>query len=257
MLKQQLDGKLCLFNHVPKTAGASLHGILKQAFASRMWSLWMLDERPAEWSQMQQALIDQVLDVNLIFGHVGYERMKGFREQGGNFCAATFIRDPIQRIVSLYLYGMSIHKSHETFRKKFPTFLEFARPSANGQCRYLIGEVTSPEDALALVKKEYHFIGITEMFDFSVFWLLQALGKNPVFFPTVKSNVTPSDIPERETITPEAIAEIEQLFQIDIYVYKQLLKEFKEVVRQRKDLAKIWQQSQKMMIDKFMPANAE
>ncbi|MFZ5807180.1 MAG: sulfotransferase family 2 domain-containing protein [Verrucomicrobiota bacterium] len=246
MLKQKIDKKPCLFNHIPKTAGVSLCEILQQTFSSRIWCVWLLEMHPPIWTQVQKALIDRVLDVDVVFGHLSYEGIKQFKAQGGNFQTAAFIRDPIRRLISQYLYGVSTHRFHEEFKKNFPTFLDFARSCIDGQTKFLIGNIASGEEAVALIKKEYDFIGITEMFDFSVFWFLQALGKNPVF-SSPKSNVTPMDIPERQMITPEAIAEAEQIHQMDVYVYRELLKAFKESLRQQKDLAMMWRQSQSMV----------
>lgn len=258
MLRQQIEpNKLCLFNHIPKAGGNSLYSILKGILAQQAW--WMINaEHPLEWLQISDGLITGVLDVEMIFGHIGYKNIAQFRERGGDFALAAFIREPISRVVSHYLYSVSpkyIHKNW--FGKVFLSLKDFAKTSANYQTRFLIGGVESGEEAVARIKKEYDFIGFTEMFDFSTFWFLAAMGKDPIFPPQEKKNVTPSDLPERKTITEDAIEEIKQYFQIDIYVYETLLKEFRELVDGRdRELVKIWKQAQNMMVDTFVPATS-
>lgn len=122
-----------IFSHIPKTAGVSLYGELKRhmpaiSFGSR-----------ESLQRLEQMTLADLAGYRLLSGHVPLPR---WRELGVRGPAFTVLRDPLDRMESVYRYlQASQHPDHQ--QRKFSSFGEFlAEAQASGrntdqQCRML------------------------------------------------------------------------------------------------------------------------
>lgn len=188
--------------HIPKTAGTSLRLILEHVYGSGRMLVWtgpMSEGRAA----LRSAPPERLAGFDVISGHLPF----GVQDCLGRPAAViTFLRDPVERLLSLYSFIRSdpAHPRHAEFVRKGYTFGDFVRrlgfrQTDNGQVRALAGGEACdlPRGAL----REEHLdrarrnlekgcaeFGLAERFPESIERLGSVLGWPPV--PVIVANVT-------------------------------------------------------------------
>lgn len=170
--------------------------------------------------------------IKLIIGH----RQFGLHKEVPKPCKyITMLRDPVDRVVSNYYFNLKFHgktpeeSPFEPFIKRYP----------NRQTRWVAGE---DREDLELAKDniEKHFIavGITEMFNESLYMMKQKLGWGDITYK--QFNVNPKR-PTTDTFSKEVIDCIKENNALDIELYNWAKSRFKHEMgrldpRSRKEL---------------------
>jgi hypothetical protein len=134
------DKHVLVFHHIPKTAGTSFRTALYNVFG---------DDQCVQIKELDYLSTDQIRDAlgqkgaRLLCGHIPVR----YVEQGWRTSAVTFVRDPIERVLSLYRFELAQPielRAHLSLGETF-TLREFldCRDSDvtsqvdNGMCRFL------------------------------------------------------------------------------------------------------------------------
>lgn len=217
-----------IFIHIPKAAGQTLIGVLSRQYG-REW-IYRYEGRAGGFVPDDSEALSRA---KLIIGHIDYGLHQGLP---GESTYITLLRDPVQRVVSLYRYVQRTREHHLYEDAKDMDLLEFvtsgidAYEVENGQTRQIAGwgQAEPDETALATAKenlKSAFVPGTLERFDDSLLLMAQRFNwKLPLY---VQKNVGVGPGGRR----PEAgaVEEIERRNRLDraLYAYaNKLLDEF-------------------------------
>lgn len=226
-----------VFLHIAKTAGTTLRYLMRQQLGEK--NIYVLHNM-LDIAYQSDAALNRY---SHFMGHIGYAFLARVPEPRFAF---TFLRDPVDRVLSLYYYwrnqtpkrahgvkdGPTLARAHD-----LPAFLELAeennqilaqiRDTQTWQlfydyplfCRLKHRDV-SEEEVLATAKahlQELDFVGFRECTEASVGELADRLGwKGIAAAPRMRE--TP-DRPRRESLDPSVLARIGELTQLDAALY--------------------------------------
>lgn len=226
-----------IFLHIPKTAGQTLHTIIeKQYNTNQVFSIGRnTQERIEEFKQLSE---EERKNIRVLKGHMLF----GMHEFMAQPCTyITFLRDPIERIISSYYYVLREpnHYLHNLVISKQMSLKDFVSSGIstdldNGQTRRLSGvsagrllgskNITfgNCDPSLLKIAKEnllnyFSVVGISEKFDESLLWFKQTLDWNNCFY--VRKNVT-INRPLNQDISEDALDEIRKHNQLDLELYQ-------------------------------------
>lgn len=222
-----------IFIHIPKAAGRTIHSIVARQY------------RPDEVVTVEGRLghtpplpLDEAARARIVLGLVHY----GIHQQlPGVSTYATLLRDPIDRVISLYRYILSNSKHHLHDKAAEAGLLGFIEGDLdleeveNGQTRQIAGVTDGSPDELSLVqakqylKDTFRVVGLVERFDESLILLKRHLGWRRPFY--VRMNVTGSfrDL----LVSEEVVGAIRQKNLLDIELYEFARQLFEESIRQQ------------------------
>ena len=214
--------------HIPKTAGRTLRSILEKNYSK--------DEVIRTYSTKQierfQSLSKNEKDqIKLIIGHNYF----GMHEHlDGPFSYITMLRDPIERVLSLYYFilrepGTPMYKKYNG--KGLDYFLDEEPQTINWQTRFVSGGELDLSKAKDHLKKYFSVVGISERFDESLLLIEKELGIKNLNYKSF--NVTPNR-PRKEEISPQILKRIEQNVNLDLELYKYALELFEEKLNELK-----------------------
>jgi hypothetical protein len=110
-----------IFMHVPKTAGSSISLFMKSHFGSsrshRVVTIGELEDQRVLPEQ-----IDAARKAQYVGGHFGWDTLEKIR---GDAFVFTFLRDPVQRLKSMYWHRRGERKNGADFARRHPTFRSF------------------------------------------------------------------------------------------------------------------------------------
>ena len=232
---QATGGGVLVFVHIPKAAGSTLTDILVRQYA-RDAVYRCGRQRPGEVLPAADAAVEvnalpafQSGSIRCVVGHVRF----------GVHCHLqrpvtyiTMVREPVQRIVSLYHYIRRTpqHPRHRELVDKNLTLEQYVDDPAsahtvdNVQVRQLYGG--DPTDgpaslALEIVKKrlrdDFAAVGVAERFDASLLLYRRLLGWGTVYYR--RQNVAPVRSP-RVDGSREVIRQIERRNGLDLELYE-------------------------------------
>ena len=97
------DGRKVVFLHIPKTAGTSVKEFFYQFFSA--------DEICPDWDELalRKNLTQNIDKYRFFHGHFNYEVLKSFPD---NTIVFTFLRSPIQQLLSSYHYARTLSDGH-------------------------------------------------------------------------------------------------------------------------------------------------
>jgi hypothetical protein len=194
-------GALWFFQHIPKTAGSSFRGELAERL--RPSKNLAVDYRKGEDTLQAQrdAVLEQFLEeaaagkYRFASGHVPHSSVARIVQARPNTRVVTMLRDPVQRLVSDYRYQLTeLHPPHAEFRRRFPTFDEYARhpASQNKMYKFLMARPREPVGSVVRrMTDTYSFVGLQERYTLS-FRLMALLLGEPAERPSLHARKTPS-----------------------------------------------------------------
>ncbi|HVO45838.1 MAG TPA: sulfotransferase family 2 domain-containing protein [Steroidobacteraceae bacterium] len=220
-----------IFLHIPKAAGTTLHSVLEKHYAPAS-QLSIYDPEQAD-RVLPQWPVERRETIRLLKGHVAF----GLHQYlVGETAYITFVRDPVDRIVSHYYYvrRMPSHYLYQQVMGRNMSLADYAAARLsdeldNGQVRMLAGILSAEQvpigtcDAglLELAKKNIagHFAvaGVTERFDESLALMALLLGWDWV--PSYKHLNVSDNRPGKGQIDAAARDSIERANPLDCELY--------------------------------------
>ena len=223
-LRNRLKDRLPVFMHIPKTAGSSLQRDLQKQFKNGFRVDW--EKIDQSWSEFIGR--HQQKPFHHVRGHISVKHLDQLKTAGVEFVAFSFLRHPLDRLVSNYTYCISASSPRcVTNRKKYPTLTAFMNENLqpNHMTRLIVGECDSAEQAIERIGADYGFIGLTEFYKLSNEILLPALGGCFETLPRI--NVTQRDRNFR--VTNETVDEILETQAIDLQVFEFFRSRYQEL----------------------------
>ncbi len=220
-----------IFLHIPKTAGTTLSEIFKANYhPAEIYNREFSGDDGA--SAFINLSVERRAAIRLLWGHFPF----GLHQYlPGPFTYFTFLRDPVERVISHYYYLLShpeMFTIPEIIREKNLTLHEVLERDLivdikNMYTRLLAGlPYLFPADgyteehgqtASQNLQNYFSVVGLVEKFDESLLLLKKAYGWDHIYY--VPDNVN-RQRPGRETIPPETIALIEQQNDMDMRLYR-------------------------------------
>ena len=226
-----------LFMHQMKTGGVSLNHVFRHQYNSQV--IFHIDGRNYRQSiEMYKNLsLPEKLKYKIISGHMFF----GLHHSVPGPCKyITMLRNPIERVVSLYFYQRRPqHKFKISNNMSLIEYLEegVAMNADNGMTRFIsgmdlkdmpYGQCTQEmlSDAKTNIKQHFLLVGLTDKFDETLFTLQRLLmWKNQG--PHPKKNINPQK-PSQHSLTDKELATIKKYNQLDIQLYKFIKSQFRE-----------------------------
>jgi len=209
------------FIHIPKTAGSTLEHIIAEQYpVGGVLNLRRLALGEEEQVQRIRAMPPAT---RVVSGHLHY----GYTAQvPGSWRAFTMLRDPIERVISLYYYiaREPRHITHEAFKRGKITMEKLAMRQGRVQACFLAGiapKQPCPDDELleqakANLESNVTAFGLTERFDESLLLFNRALGWQVRGY--VRQNVT-KNRPTQDAIADRDLAVIRAHKGVDQELY--------------------------------------
>lgn len=200
--------KRVIFLHIPKTGGTTLHQIIERQYSSD--SIYTLSGQNDQSIESLKLLSESKRNaIRVLKGHM-YFGLLPCLSQPNAFI--TFLRDPINRIISHYSYvsGFTDHFLHNNVKTRGLSLQEYAESKLahgldNGQTRLIsgvegaaFGEVTRMmlEKAKENLRKYFIVVGITEKFDETLILLKRTFGWKNCFY--IQANVSKNRMGKKE-----------------------------------------------------------
>lgn len=215
-----MDRPLDFFVHIPKTAGLTMLGILRDEYPADS----ILSLRGIETTERPALLAAASEQIRVVAGHVDSSFARHLPRPCRLF---TILREPVDRVLSLY-YFLAREKtmgSHEAVVRGELTIEKLARRHGSMQARYVAGyepAATVAGDQLlreakdVLAEKMVAF-GLTERFDESLLLFNAALGWNVRGYH--RENVT-RQRPQQAEIDPADLELVRAHCAVDLEFYE-------------------------------------
>jgi Sulfotransferase family len=230
---------LCVFVHVPKTAGTSLRGEIAQMLQPDVnIAVDYTDTRRSFHERMDDAvemfLVEAATSpVRFASGHILARHVSQIRARLPETRFVTFLRDPVARIVSDYRYQRSPrHPVHAEFIARVPdmdAYLEL-RAERNKTAQHLIpADILLGGDAEECVEymlRTYAFIGVQEMYPISFRTLTTLIGQPA--WPKLRENVNTENEAERQ-VPADLARRIKDANPIDCALYDAIFPRWQKV----------------------------
>jgi hypothetical protein len=209
------NDKLLIYMHIPKTGGTTLKNIINKQFEPGETWFHMEKDMPPKLNQKSKEN-----SLKCVGGHCWYGLHKQFSKEYTYF---TMLRNPIDRVISEYYYILERphHKDHQkVMAMDLMGFMEqFPLKSTNQHTRRISGNISSPhlQTAIENIHKDFAVVGLTEMFDESLFLMKQSFGWNDIDYEKV--NITKKR-PSINQIDEKVRSELERKNELDMALYK-------------------------------------
>ncbi len=219
--------ELCVFLHVPKTAGSSLShelarlrepyiNIHRRYFHGEAVSFSRVEDELG--AAIDRGKIDTARSCS---GHFTWAMAASLRWARPDARFFTFLRDPVARVISDYRYSRTpSHPTHREMIAKFPSIESYlkAPETQNKMSRFLLpDEAVSPVEIDAFVSRHYAFIGLLEDYAMSFNILARMLGEDAM--PSEHKRVTEDTEDNIVDITPELREQVAQVNQRDVALH--------------------------------------
>jgi hypothetical protein len=223
--------ELLIFLHIPKTAGATLQGVLHREYQGSP----MLDlSTPESERELEAMSTAERSSIRLVTGHFYFGVHSLFPQESAYL---TILRDPLERVVSHYYYARS-HPEHDLHDRIVEEELslhdyvtgDLSNELENGQVKQLSQRAAAGaecnrdclEEAKTNLKEHFPVVGITEQFDLSLILFQRQFGWTTPRY--VSRNV--GDPSEREPLDERTKAVILERNRLDQQLYEFVARRF-------------------------------
>ncbi len=207
---------MIIFYHMIKTAGMTFSYILRNNFGVNYSLVNPIKKNIDKYGEMIFTNDDLKIYLKLnprliaISGH--YIRPYSLKKISGNDIAITFVRDPINRFLSGYNFG--IEKGN--FNVSLEEWINNPQQK-NYQTKFIAGE-ENLEKAKNICKNIINFVGISEKFDISLLLLKNIYLENlNVYYQ--KKNVTNKKLIKIEDLSEKTLRKIKYINELDLELY--------------------------------------
>lgn len=184
--QNRLVDELCVFIHIPKTAGSSFSAELRNQ-RSPYHNIHVQYAAGARTSRIQDVLADfaanpELAEARSCSGHFTYSHAKILRTARPDARFISFLRNPIKRVISDYRYARTpVHPTYQSFIDKYPDITSYvnAAESQNKMARFILPSLDmNMAEIESHIDSKFLFIGLLEMYPFSFNVVSRLLGKN-------------------------------------------------------------------------------
>ena len=227
-----------IFQHLPKCGGTTFNSILMQNYTEEeTFSIEVVTPTKLNTDDFISLSDSEKEKINLVKGHMEFGLHENFVAKADYI---TFLRDPIERIVSFYYY-VKRRPNHGLFRTNDftdkTTLHEFVTKIKrgdinNGQIRFISGiddtEEKMLERAICNIDNHFSHVGLLERFDESILLLQKMYNwKKPYYKVSNKTNNRKSV----SNIKPETLQAIKELNNGDFILYNKMAKLFEQQIK--------------------------
>lgn len=234
------EGKTIIFVHIPKTGGTTLERLIKRQYEPK--SLFLFNRTAESLAQFRKLTEAEKKNIKFLQGHWRFGLHKEFPQP----CTyMTILRDPIERVISLYHYILRTpeNPAHKEITSKNMSLKEYASSGVtsvdNNQTRLLSTAESvsgyrpcSPEmleSAKKNLQDDFAVVGLMERYNETLILLKRTFNWKTPFY--VKANVAKKR-PLKEDIDKDTIKIIEKYNELDIELYKYGQQRFEELLSQ-------------------------
>jgi hypothetical protein len=219
---------LWFFLHIPKTAGSSLSTEMARIRAPYHnveidYARPNGDHNAALAEAVASFAHTDAAQARSASGHVPAPLLAPILEARPDARLFTLLRDPVQRVVSDYIYQTTpAHPPHEAFRRRYPSLEMYAleRSEQNKMAFFLSGERSSDADFESLyrtVVKRFSFIGLVECYPMSFNIAARLMGEGGL--PAEHQRRTADADRDRIAVTPSTLDLIRRVNTLDQRFY--------------------------------------
>jgi len=226
-----MNKKLIVFMHIPKTAGTTLRLLIEQNY--KVWEIYRENKEAPE-------KIKILPYIKCIQGHQPFA-YHDINDRPHTYI--TMLRDPVQRVISEYYYIKAARPHDPYIHDKIwkenlsledyvnSTDERFLLRTQNMQTRFSSGSLTLDQIDLEKAKenlnKHFSVVGITEMFDLSIFAMKKHFGWKDISY---ENRVVNKERPRNIQYPQDLIDNINKINQLDKALYdwskERLIKEY-------------------------------
>ena len=175
---------LVFFIHIPKTAGTSFRRELEILLqpATNVYPDYTKTDEPIRFQRPELVRElnkrDDLQELRLATGHMPYSEARNI--SGRPVALLTFLREPVERMISDYRYQLSdAHPMKEIARKRWTDFEAFVshQSTSNKMYRFLAMNNHEPVDeVISRLEEKFLFVGILEKYELCFRFITETLG---------------------------------------------------------------------------------
>ncbi|MGB2925465.1 MAG: sulfotransferase family 2 domain-containing protein [Limnothrix sp.] len=240
-----VKNKFIIFLHVQKTGGITIQRILRRKLGKSIFTRALNLFKSSKPSSVIEEFESKTLRDKYIVGHFCYGIHQHLPKPS---CYASFLREPVSRIISLYEYSASNPTAYYHQQAKNHTLEEFALHAPlmeldNGQVRFIAGDQDDHfinrtpigecdelllETAIDNIERHFIFVGLTEYFDQSLLLMKEIFEWNSCLY--LRRNVTKKS--KKTAVSPELRKKIAEKNELDTRLYEYVEKRLKEQLKE-------------------------